>query len=148
MRIALDTTILAYAEGVDDAARQATARLTLAGLIDQDVILPAQTLGELYNVLTRKTGVEPVDARERVAAWLDGYTMAAAGESTFLAAFDLAATHRLQFWDALIIATALEAGCALLLSEDMQDGFAWRGLMVVNPFAGARHPALARVLRG
>ncbi|MBN9062714.1 MAG: VapC toxin family PIN domain ribonuclease [Rhizobiales bacterium 65-9] len=143
MRIALDTTFLAYAEGVDDPARRQTARTIVERLIDQDVVLPTQTIGELYNVLTRKAGINPGDANRRIATWLDGYSTILATERTFRTALELACAHRLQFWDALILVTASEAGCALLLSEDMQDGFVWRGLTVVNPFAEKRHPLLA-----
>ena len=45
-----------------------------------------------------------------------------------LAATDLAVDRDLSIWDAVILAAAADAGCRLLLSEDMQDGFAWRGL--------------------
>ncbi len=146
MRIALDSNVLAYAEGVDDAARSLKAKAIVAQLVDQDIVLPTQALGELYSVLTRKARIDPLDAHERVAAWLDGYPAIAAAEPTFRTALDLASTHRLQFWDALILATAQEAECALLLTEDMQDGFFWRGVTVVNPFTGSPHPALARLL--
>ena len=45
-----------------------------------------------------------------------------------------------------MVAVAAEVGCRLLLSEDMQDGFSWRGVTVVNPFAATRHPLLGAVL--
>jgi hypothetical protein len=52
-----------------------------------------------------------------------------------LLAADLAADHQLGIWDSVILATASQAGCRLLLSEDMQDGFTWGGVTVVNPFS-------------
>jgi predicted nucleic acid-binding protein len=45
-----------------------------------------------------------------------------------------------------MVAAAGEAGCRLLLSEDLQDGFVWGGVTVVNPFAPALHPWLADLL--
>ena len=54
MRVALDTNVLVYAEGFGDAARCLAARKLMAQLIEQDVVLPAQTLGELSRVLTTK----------------------------------------------------------------------------------------------
>ena len=42
--------------------------------------------------------------------------------------------HRLSFYDALIIAAALEAGCDTLFTEDMQHGRKFGGLTIVNPF--------------
>ena len=37
----------------------------------------------------------------------------------------------------LIRPASVEAGASLLLSEDMQDCFVWRGLTVANPYAAA-----------
>jgi predicted nucleic acid-binding protein len=51
-----------------------------------------------------------------------------------------------QFWDAMILSAAADAGCTLLLSEDMQNGFVARGVTVVNPLADAPHPRLAGLL--
>jgi len=45
-------------------------------------------------------------------------------------------------WDALILSVAAENRCRLLLSEDLQDGFTWRGVTVANPFAMPLHPLL------
>jgi predicted nucleic acid-binding protein len=50
-------------------------------------------------------------------------------------AFELADRHRLQTYDSVIVASAARAGCAILFSEDMQHGFEWQGVTIVNPFA-------------
>jgi predicted nucleic acid-binding protein len=47
----------------------------------------------------------------------------------------IAERYRLSFYDALIVATALSAGCTTLWSEDMQDGLAIEGLTIRNPFS-------------
>jgi predicted nucleic acid-binding protein len=62
------------------------------------------------------------------------------------AALNLASEHRLQIWDAVILSAASSAGCRLLLSEDLQDGFTWNGLTVVNPFSKTPHHLLADAL--
>ena len=79
-------------------------------------------------------------------SWRDGYSAQPTTEQTMLAATDLATDHDLSIWDAVILAASAEAGCRLLLSEDMQNGFAWRGLTVTNPFATTPHPLLATLL--
>lgn len=54
------------------------------------------------------------------------------------AAFGLAGRHGFPLHHALIVAAALEAGCATLFPEDMQDGQATEGrLTICNPFAAA-----------
>jgi predicted nucleic acid-binding protein len=54
--------------------------------------------------------------------------------NTHAAAVLLAREHGLAFYDALIVAAAIEAGCDTLFTEDMQHGRAIGGLSIVNPF--------------
>jgi predicted nucleic acid-binding protein len=144
--IAIDTNVLAYAEGIDDIERQAASRTVIRSLPGDAIILPVQALGELFNVLVRR-GRPAAQVLAVISAWRDGYTIAPTTESAMVAAVDLAAAHRLHIWDAVMISVAAEVGCRLLLSEDMQDGFTWRGVTVANPFAAEQHPLLVS-LRG
>lgn len=79
------------------------------------MLLPAQTLGELYRVLNGK-------AKRHVA------------------------DHGMQIWDALIVSVASENRRRLLLSEDLQNGFAWGGVTVVNPLATPRTRLFSGIL--
>jgi predicted nucleic acid-binding protein len=54
--------------------------------------------------------------------------------NTHTGAVSLARDHGLAFYDALIVAAAIEAGCDTLFSEDMQHGRTIGGLAIVNPF--------------
>lgn len=146
MKLALDTNILAYAEGVNGAERHEQA-LALIAHIPQDVgMIPAQALGELFNVLVRKAGRTREAARDSLLAWRDAFPAAETSPETVLLAADLAADHRLGIWDAVILATASQAGCRLLLSEDMQDGFTWGGVTVTNPFSSTPSRILEALL--
>ncbi len=141
MRAAVDTNVLVYAEGVDDPQRRALAIRALDGVGSDRIVIPVQVLGELYNVLTRR-GVSRANARSAVQDWTGRGLLAETSSATFDAALDLAATHQLSIWDAVILAAAAEGGCDLLLSEDLHDGFRWRGVTVVNPFAKPMSPLL------
>lgn len=133
MRLALDTNILAYAEGVGDAKRCTQARLWVRRASAAKVILPSQVLGELQRVLVLKARRSASDARAAVLSWSDAFEVADSNWSTLQAALDLCADHQLAIWDSLILATAAESRCRLLPSEDLQSGFTWRGVTVVNP---------------
>lgn len=146
LRVALDSNILAYAEGVDDPDRQAMARSLLDHLDEEATLIPAQALGELYNVLLRRGKLTRDAARKAVTVWRDIFLIGPTTETAFLVAVDLAADHRLSIWDSVIISVAAENGCRILMSEDMQDGFTWRGVTVVNPFTAEQHPLLASLL--
>ena len=62
MRVALDTNILAYAEGVNGQDRKDTALLILRDFAEHELMVPAQALGELFVVLTRKAKREAAEA--------------------------------------------------------------------------------------
>jgi len=144
--VALDTNVLAYAEGANDAHRQARAQEIIAGLPAGAAVIPIQVLGELFRVLTGKAGRSPAETRNAILSWRDAISTRDTSAAALLAAMDLVVDHRLSIWDALILAVAAEAGCRLLLTEDLQEGFTWRGVTVVNPFADAIHPLLAALL--
>jgi predicted nucleic acid-binding protein len=134
VRVALDSTVLLYAQGMNDPERQLRAREVIAHLIQGDIVVPAQALGEVFAVLTRKFGETAENARAVLMRWHDGYEVAPTTDRVLLRAADLAADHRLNIWDAVIFVAAAEVGCAILLSEDMQNGFIWGGVQVLDPF--------------
>ena len=149
-RVAFDTNVLAYVAGVDrhadDAAKIDASRMLLKQLRGRAaLVVPVQVLGELYVVLTR-SGASRDEARDAVLRMAQAFGTADSNGSAFLSALDLATTHKLQFWDSLIVNAAAEAGCTLLLSEDMSDGFSWRGTVVVNPFATSVDERLTRLI--
>ncbi len=146
MQIALDTNVLAYAEGVNGAAMKKIALELVDKLPHASVVLPVQTLGELFQILLRKAGRSAQDARSAILTWRDAFALIETSAAAVLAASDLVVHHQLNFWDAVILAAAAEAGCHLLLSEDMQNGFVWQGVTIVNPFVHPRHPLLKALL--
>ena len=146
MRIALDSNILVYVEGVNGAARKEAAAEIIRKLPQADIVLPVQVLGELFHVLSRKAKWPAARVKAAVLSWRDSFSVVETSSVVLFAATDLAADHHLGIWDAVILAAASEAGCRLLLSEDLQDGFTWGGVTVVNPFAGKTNPLLANAL--
>jgi predicted nucleic acid-binding protein len=146
VRLALDTNVMAYAEGLNGPSMRKAALELLRGLPRASVVLPVQTLGELFQVLVRKAGRSRASAHSTVISWSDGYAVAETSTAAVLAAADLAVNHQFGIWDAVIVSVAAEAGCRLLLSEDMQDGFLWQGVTIANPFAQPRHPLLEGTL--
>ena len=146
MRIALDSNFLLYAEGTNDAKRRDIARDIARRLPFRESFVPVQALGEVFRVLTRKAGYSAEIARATILNMRDIYCPLETTESTLLAAMDLVANHQFTIWNAIILSRAAEANCRVLISEDIQDGFVWRGLTIVNPFSAKRHPLLEAAL--
>lgn len=146
MRVALDTNVLAYAEGIDDDARRDRAVALTDRLTQLTVFIPVQVLGELFRVLVRKGGRSAKQARERVLSWGDSFALIETSQPILLSAIDLAEAHRFSIWDAIVVAAAAKAECRLLLSEDMQHGFSWNGVTIANPFSESPHPLFEAML--
>jgi predicted nucleic acid-binding protein len=146
MRVVIDTNVLAYAEGVGDAERCGVAVGLVERLPESAVLLPAQVLGELMLVLTRKAGRNRERARDAVLGWADSFDVVDSTWASFQSAFDLSANHEFGMWDALVMAVAAENRCRIVLSEDLQHGFTWRGVTIVNPFLSDESPLLAALL--
>ncbi|MGY8637753.1 PIN domain-containing protein [Bradyrhizobium sp. 14AA] len=127
----LDTNILVYAQ-------QTGTKATISrDLIDQGGTISVQVLNELANVLCKKQGRSWRDIEllfDDIDNTLDPALPLTA--KTSLAALALARNDGFAFYDALIVAAAIEAGCDILYSEDMQHGRIVGGLTIVNPFLG------------
>jgi predicted nucleic acid-binding protein len=146
MRLALDTNVLAYAEGVNGATMQDVALAIVSKLPTSETFLPLQVLGELFNLLVRKSARSQQQARSSLLVWQDAFPVIEISRNVMLTAIDLASGHHFKIWDAVILSAASSAGCRLLLSEDLQDGFTWNGVTVVNPFSKTPHELLAEAL--
>jgi predicted nucleic acid-binding protein len=144
--VALDTNILAYAEGVNGAAMKRTALELVRKLPQSSVLLPVQILGELFSLLVRKARRTPAEARKAILSWKDAFSLIETSSEVLIAAVDLAADHKLSIWDSVVLSAAAEAGCRFLLSEDLQEGFTWRGVTIANPFSSTRHELLTELL--
>lgn len=151
-RVALDTNILAYLAGVArvpaDDKKIDLVRVMIKRLSETAALFaPVQALGELFVVL-RRGGAAAAEAREILLEFAEAFGSPSTEKRTLLSAADLTVDHKLQFWDALILGAAADAGCVLLLSEDMHHGFVARGVTVVNPLIDEGHPKLAALLSG
>lgn len=146
MKVALDTNVLAYAEGIKGVSMKDAAVAVIEKLPADSTVLSVQVLGELFNLLVAKAGFSRQRARSSFLSWQDSFPVVENSPSVMLAAVELASHHGLKIWDSVVLSAAISAGCRLLLSEDLQDGFTVSGVTVVDPFAKKRHPLLADLL--
>lgn len=77
----------------------------------------------------------------------DTFPVIETSPEVMVAATDLATDHQVGIWDAVILSAAAQSACRRLLSEDLQTGFTWAGVTVVDPSSSPQH-ALLRALMG
>lgn len=129
MSVFFDTNILVYAQQAGVKGERARALFANGGK------LSVQVLNEFAAVSRRKQSKnwqEIAEAISDVLAVVDWPLALTVDINT--AARALAEAHRFPFYDALIVASAIEAGCDTLYSEDMQHGRTIGSLAIVNPF--------------
>ena len=129
MRAFFDTNVLVYTVTSDPRKQQADRILRAGG------VASVQVLNEFANVAHNKlrhSWTEIEHALNQFRLSFEAIWPLTLGTHT--AAIGLAREHSLSFYDALIVAAAIEAGCDILYSEDMQHGRAIGGLTIRNPF--------------
>lgn len=132
MSVFFDSNILIYAYSTD--IRRQRALTTIAG----GGVISAQVLNEFTNVLRKKQKQDwPVIEAAIQSIRFRFPDIVPLTSDTHAAALALARDHGLAFYDALIVASAIDAGCDTLYSEDMQHGRSIGGLAIVNPFLGS-----------
>jgi predicted nucleic acid-binding protein len=146
MKVALDTNVLAYVEGVNGEARQQSAIAMLQVFAKGATLVPGAGARRALQRPCAEIGLGARPGANRDIDMADAFPLAPTSEASIIAAADLATDHGLGIWDSIMVAVAAEGGCRLLLSEDLQDGFSWRGVTLVNPFGASRHPLLDALL--
>ena len=141
MRAFFDSNVIVYAlAGTDDLRRERALALLEQHAADNTLVLSTQVLMESYNVLTRKKGASAAVPLAALRLLCRHEVVAPSAKAT-LAAQELAGQHRLSHSDALIVQAEVDADCEVLWSEDMQTGWHFGDLQVLNPFTLTVHEA-------
>jgi predicted nucleic acid-binding protein len=132
----VDTNVLVYSRDPRDPAKQSGARDWIRLLWDgYRGRTSAQVLSEFYDVATRKLRpqVSHDDAWEEVQSYLS-WNPQPINTDVLTRAREIERRYGLSWWDCLVVGAAQEQDCALLLSEDLQDGADYAGVIVRSPF--------------
>lgn len=132
-RCFVDTNVFAYALDTNSPVKRDRALQVIDERRDE-IILSTQVLIELYAVCTRKLAMSRSDAGAAVEA-LSGFAVVDTDRTLVLAALALSRTAELSIFDSAIVCAAQRAGCGVLLTEDLNPGQDFDGLVVENPFA-------------
>ena len=133
----VDSNVFVYLFDETALQKHQVARsLIQAGLEEGTVSISHQVIQETLNVITRKLPVPatPDQARRFMDAVLLPLWRIMPSRELYHRALDIQSRYQYALYDALVVAAALEGGCARLYSEDLQDGQKIEGLVIKNPF--------------
>ena len=138
----LDTNVLVYAALEQDLRKQGIAAAILEHAREEAVgVISLQVLREFANTLFRKSDYSPAQIRDIVSRFHNTYPCVSDSYEIQIRAIDIKAKYGLQFYDAIMLATAKAAGCDTVYSEDMGDAVVYDGITVKDPFKDCRTPS-------
>jgi len=136
VRSFFNTNVLIYADDKSTPAKQQRAlELVAEHRLAGTGVVSIQVLQEYFVTATRKLGVDAKVARRKVEL-LAEFDVAAPDIADILAAIDLHRLHGLSFCDSLVLRSAKQSGCKVLLTEDLQT-HELDGVRIVNPFVSS-----------
>jgi len=136
----IDTNVFVYQLERIDLQKAATAeRLIAQGIATGTACISFQVVQECLNVALRKAQVvlSAEEMRKYLQSVLAPLFRVQPSIRLYQAALDLQLRYQFSFYDSLIVAAALEAGCRTLYTEDLQHGQRIDGLTIENPFLAA-----------
>jgi predicted nucleic acid-binding protein len=135
-KIFVDTNILIYAHDKDAGEKHLKARDLIKAIWNEgNGTLSTQVLQEFYITVRRKIPqpIFPSQARGIIESYLV-WEVIQNDANSILKASEIEERYQISFWDALIIAAAIEANAERVLTEDLNDGQLIEGVLIVNPF--------------
>ena len=131
----LDSNVLVYLlDGTDVHKRQRAEAVVHRSLETGRGCISHQVVQETINVVTRKLNATREDARDLLDRVLIPLWRVNPTRTLYRRGLDLHYRYGFSFYDSLIVAAGLEAGCRTLYSEDLQHGQRVEGLTIVDPF--------------
>ena len=132
----LDSNVLVYMFDTTDIDKhQRAENLIYRSLESGTGCISYQVVQETLNIVTRKLGATRGQASRLLDDVLIPLWQVNPTHALYRRALNLQGEYGFSFYDSLIVAAALEAGCTRLYSEDLQDSQQIQGLTIRNPFA-------------
>ena len=133
-RALVDTNVLVYSVDLHEPKKRAVS-IDLVGRLaaDGDLVLSAQCLNE-FSAAALRRGMSISEVIAAVEQWQSAADLLPLVSAATTAALNAVSRHRISFWDALIWATARDAGISIVFSEDFQHGRTLEGVQFLNPF--------------
>ena len=133
----VDSNVFIYAVDKAVSAKQKKARGIVADVFADGSAyrVSSQVLAEFSSVAVRKLGMA-TPILLALLAEMGKIAHVAIDNALVSRAVEIQGIYGIQYYDAQIVAAAERLGCDRILTEDLNDGQLYCGIMAVNPFKG------------
>jgi len=132
-KVFLDSNIILYSYSKTELNKNKIANTLIFSL--SEVYISTQVINEVTNILYKKFKLNSTSIEDVIEEIDNCFKIVNFSLTTQIMAIKIKEKYRLQYYDSLILATALENGCVILYSEDMQHNqIIENQLKIINPF--------------
>lgn len=139
MNVFIDTNILIYSfDRLDEVKHQIAVDLLTELVEKNEIIVSTQVINEFIVVMTSKVTypLSPETVELHINKFNQVFNVRPIQMTDCIKALSILKRYGFNYWDSLIVATALKSGCSTLYTEDMQDGqIIEKKLKIINPFS-------------
>ncbi len=133
----IDINLFIYQLAAQDESKAAVAnQIIRTGVETGNACISFQVMQECLNVVVRKAEIRlsTQQANHYLDVVLNPLLRVYPSVAFYKRGLDIQQRYQFSFYDSLIIAAALAAGCNTLFNEDRQHGQQIEGLTIENPF--------------
>ena len=135
----IDTNIILYSYSQTEIEKATIANRLI--FEDQNCVISSQVINETINILYKKYKLQSEQIEDVILELDNSFKICSFSIKTQVKALRIKEKYKYQYYDSLIIATAIESGCSVLYSEDMQHNQNIENkLLIVNPFEKEEQP--------
>lgn len=132
----LDTNILIYSCDEADLNKKSLCIKFLERICETEIpVISTQSLGEFFNIAVKKLNFSKQDAVFEVQKLVKAFPVYEIRTENVLHAMEISRSTQFSYWDSLILSMAIDTGCSVLYSEDLNNGQEIEGVKIVNPFS-------------
>ncbi len=131
----VDTNVLVYLFSDEPDKQQRANALLISAPPEETLVISTQVIGEFVNVCLRRGLLSETETAALIDVFASALEVARPEIETLREGMRLRERYGYAWWDSVLLATALEAGCSVFYSEDLHDGQVLEGgLRIENPF--------------
>ena len=132
-KVFLDSNVILYSYSKTELDKNKIANNLIFSL--NEILISTQVINEITNILYKKFQLDATSIENVVSEVDNNFQIVNFSLTTQIKAIKIKEKYKLQYYDSLILATALENGCTILYSEDMQhEQTIENQIKIINPF--------------
>jgi len=133
-KVFIDTNVWVYLYYSEDISKKNIADKLITENFE-NIIISTQILNELYSALVKKAIDTKGKVNDIIIETIANFNVVDISTFDVIKAMEIKDRYGFSYWDSLVIASALESGCSILYSEDMQHNqLIENTLKIINPF--------------